>query len=125
MKRSVVLKEPQITLLQKGALNAFIIPVSPQPILKQGVGKWIKNSLIESYGDSFVVLNFVEANGPYKVGQIIYVKETWVNVGHNNCQDGKEDYNTPVYKASENGKAWDNNMDGKGRWVDNVYVERF
>ena len=60
---------------------------------------------------------------PFLKNDLLWVRETWVNVGHNNCQDGREDFNTVVYKASENGREWEKNMDG-WRWKPNIFLKK-
>ncbi len=52
---------------------------------------------------------------PYKLNQKIYVRETWCYCVHNNCQDGAEGRYAVIYRASENGRDWENESEG-WRW---------
>lgn len=61
---------------------------------------------------------------PYgKPRDILYVRETWANLGHNNCQDGAEQRNLVVFKASENGKDWESNTEG-WRWKPGIHLKK-
>lgn len=54
---------------------------------------------------------------------VLWVRETWVNLGHNNCQDGAEQRNFVVYKASQNGRDWEENMEG-WRWKPSIFLKK-
>jgi hypothetical protein len=68
--------------------------------------------------------NNIAIKCPYgNVGDILYVRETWANLGHNNCQDGAEERNVIVFKASENGQDWENNTEG-WRWKPGIHLPK-
>lgn len=62
-------------------------------------------------------------NTKIQPGDIIWVKETWVNLGHNNCQDGAEQFNTVVFRAGQNGKDWESNIEG-WRWKPSLFMPK-
>lgn len=49
--------------------------INPQPSIKMGVGKWIKNSIIQMIGGQELVLGCMLKHSPYKIGDIIWVRE--------------------------------------------------
>lgn len=53
--------------------------VKPQPIFKEGVGKWIKNNKIQEVGGKDFVLKYMQKNTHIKVGDILWVRETFSN----------------------------------------------
>ena len=59
----------------------------------------------------------------FDVGDLMWCKETWVNVGYNNCQDGAEDFNSIVWKASQNGRDWQNNTH-EWRWKSPLFLRK-
>lgn len=88
----------------------------------------VKNTALDWLQDAGFSPDFVaDPNNnlcPYgKLGDIIWVRETWVNVGHNNCQDGAEDFDSVVYKASQNGMDWEGNAEG-WRWKPSIFMPK-
>ena len=59
----------------------------------------------------------------YEVGDILLVKETWCYAGYNNVQDGKENYYDVIYRASENGRLFEQNFDG-WRWKSPLFLKK-
>jgi len=51
--------------------------IKPQPSIKMGVGKWIKNSIVQMLGDEELVIDYMLKHSQYSVGDILWVRETW------------------------------------------------
>jgi hypothetical protein len=61
---------------------------------------------------------------PYgNIGDLLYVRETWVNLGYNNCDFDEYQENYVVFKASENGREWEENMEG-WRWKPGIHLPK-
>ena len=110
----------QVRSALSGDMTCFITPIKKQPwkrateIVKsdqwKSQGDFVARLKIGENPDRYEVTNIYKA--PYKVGQVIHVKETWCYAHHNNAQDGKEGMYDVIYKASDNGQDWQNNWEG-------------
>lgn len=86
-----------------------------------GTQKAASNQEKDDLNDSFFgILDYCPYGNP---GDSLWVRETWVNLGHNNCQDGKEQENYVIYKASENGKECEKNTEG-WRWRPSIFLKK-
>lgn len=73
--------------------------VKPQPSIRKGVGKWIKNDKIQEIGDQEVVTDYMLKHCKYQVGDILWVRETFYQVTRVNSQTGKITGSQFTYKA--------------------------
>ena len=55
--------------------------VKPQPSIRSGVGKWMKNKNIQMIGDEMVLIDYMEKHAPYETGDIIWVREAHYRYG--------------------------------------------
>jgi len=58
-----------------GSKTRHMVAIKPQPRIREGVGKWIKNSKVQEIGEAQVVIDCVLSNSPYQVGDVCYMKE--------------------------------------------------
>lgn len=66
----------------------------------------------------------ISKNCPFgEIGDTLWVRETFCYAGDNNVHDCKEDYYTPIYRSSENGKDFEENCDG-WRWRPSIFMPR-
>ena len=49
---------------------------------------------------------------PYNIGDLLYVRETWANLAHNNCHDGAEQRGYVVFTASPEGAECEKETEG-------------
>jgi hypothetical protein len=75
-ERPILFSTPMVQAILEGRKTMTRRIVKPQPSLKMGVGKWIKNKNIQMIGDQSVVINYMEQNSPYGVpGDVLWVRE--------------------------------------------------
>lgn len=59
----------------------------------------------------------------YRVGDILYVRETWQKLDNSIAVDLDVGEYTYIYRASDNGKAWEENMKG-WRWKPSIHMPK-
>lgn len=59
----------------------------------------------------------------FYVGDTILVKEKWCYAGHNNVQDGAENFNKVIYAASADGELFCNNY-SNWKWKSSLFLKK-
>lgn len=65
----------------------------------------------------------IELKPPYNIGDILWVRETWQKIDNSLSPELDVNEYAYVYKASENGKAWEENMEG-WTWKPSIHMPR-
>ena len=117
-KRGIILNSEHIMAILEDRKNQHRVIVNPQPSLKSGVGKWIKNKKIQEIGGQDVVLQYMEKNNPIgQPGDELFVKETCkAKPGQlPSLPDGV------LYKADESVIFIENSREDSEKWMDLRY----
>lgn len=120
--KPILFSTPMVQAILEGRKTMTRRVLKQQPSIKSGVGKWIKSKIIQIVGGEEVVLEYMIKNSPYKVGDILWIRETWqhtVNLGIN-ILDENSGY---IYKASENGKDWEENTE-EWKWKPSLFMPK-
>jgi len=97
--------------LRDGSKTVIVVPVKPQPVFDNGVGKWLKNANIQEVGEQDVVIDYMIKHAPYSVGQKIGIREAWRPENMKN----HDNYEIGVRYRSDN--RWKHVPDDKFYWI--------
>jgi len=90
--------------------------ILPQPVMDDnGMWRWKDCQWMD--GGLGIPQSAIEEYAPYKPGDALWVRETWQYVDNGDENSGY------VYKASEDGKEWEQNCPG-WKWRPSIYMPR-
>ena len=79
VERPILFSTEMVKALMAGRKSQTRRIAKPQPSIKMGVGKWIKNAALQMIGDYGVVVDYMKKNNPYgQPGDILWVRETMI-----------------------------------------------
>jgi hypothetical protein len=77
-QKPILFSTPMVQAILEGRKKMTRRIIKPQPSIKMGVGKWIKNNTIQTIGGLEVVSHYMEKNNPYgQPGDTLWVRETF------------------------------------------------
>jgi hypothetical protein len=117
-KRSIVMNEQQVLSILQGKKTMDRRIILPQPSIKMGVGKWIKNDKIQEIGDQWIVIDYMIKHNPFgQPGDVLMVKESCKAMAGKlpDVPDGV------CYKADNTYIPIENTREASEKWMDLRY----
>lgn len=135
-ERPILFSTPMVEAILKGTKTQTRRLLKPQPLLHNKVikmpipieeyGKIINHYVKKGYTQIYTkgaLEGMIAPKCPFgEVGDTIWVRETWQHTNEFgiNPQDENSGY---IYKASENGKDWEENVEG-WKWKPSIFMPR-
>ncbi|MGI6691178.1 MAG: hypothetical protein ACOX63_10145 [Christensenellales bacterium] len=114
--KPIIFSTPMVRAIMEGRKTMTRRVMKPQPIMDDG-GMWHWKDCQWMDGGLGFPASGIDDYAPYKPGDTMWVKETWQHVDNGDENSGY------VYKASENGKAWEKNAGG-WKWRPSIFMPR-
>lgn len=107
--KPILFSTPMVQAILQGRKTQTRRTVKPQPSLKMGVGKWLKNKILQMVGDQSVVIDYMEKHNPFgQPGEILWVRESgWVD---NNYLPGLNEPHCYWKADYENYEDWEKKL---------------
>jgi hypothetical protein len=100
-----------------------VIKPQPDAYAFLGVEDGNANFMVGKSGDGYCADFMVERKLPYQIGDILYVRETWQRLDSKIALDLETGEYAYVYKASDNGKAWEENTEN-WKWRPSIHMPK-
>jgi len=94
--------------------------MNPYPVIDHDSGYVFDGKHKRQYDIHNWKQQFIERECKYKIGDIVYCKETWCYAMDNNVQDGAENRYALIFKASESGQEFMKNME-EWKWRSSLF----